>query len=186
MASRRRGSPLMSASERVAESAVPYLLVAVAALLQLVPDGWNVTPIGAVGLFAGARCRPRIAWAVPLAALLLSDVLLGFYAPLVMGFVYLGYLAGPLVGRALLAGRRSVPSIAGGVVVSAALFFLVSNLGNWLAYFPHTATGLIECYLRGLPSFGMSLLGDASYAALFFGTEATIRRRAARDTPVAV
>jgi hypothetical protein len=176
----------MWASGRGAEAAVPYLLVAAAALLQLVPDGWNVTPIGAVGLFAGARCRGRIAWAVPLAALLLSDVLLGFYAPLVMAFVYLGYLAGPIVGRALLAGRRAAAPIAGGVVLSATLFFLVSNLGNWLAYFPHTATGLIDCYLRGLPSFGMSLLGETAYAALFFGVEALALRRKTRDTPASL
>lgn len=150
----------------------PTLLVALAALIQIVPDAWNVTPIGAVGLFAGARLSPRVAWAVPIAALAISDVMLGLYVPLVMSLVYLGYLAGPVVGRALLAPRRSLARLGGAVLLSATVFFLVSNVGNWLAYFPHTVSGLFDCYVRGLPYFGRSLLGDSFYAALLFGGEA--------------
>lgn len=153
---------------------MPYLLIVTAALVQFVPDAWNITPIGAVGLFAGARCSPRIAWAVPIAALFITDAVLGFYMPLVMCFVYLGYLAGPLIGRVLLKSRRSLPRLGSAVFSGATIFYVVSNIGNWLAYFPHTAGGLFDCYVRGLPFYGMTLLGDGFYAGLLFGVEALV------------
>src|ERR1700680_4084214 len=44
----------------------------------LVSHPENFTPIMAVALFAGATLSPRIAYVVPLAALMVSDLLLGF------------------------------------------------------------------------------------------------------------
>src|SRR5579884_2482470 len=47
--------------------------------VALPPDAsffWHLMPVGALGLFAGARLRSRYAALVPLAAMLLSDLLL--------------------------------------------------------------------------------------------------------------
>ena len=52
-----------------------------AAALRLVPHPPNFTPIGAMALFSGAYLgrRGAIALVAPLGALLLSDLVLGFY-----------------------------------------------------------------------------------------------------------
>ncbi len=54
--------------------------IVVAAALRLAPHPPNFTPIGAMALFSGAYLgRKWLAFAAPLAALLLSDAVLGFY-----------------------------------------------------------------------------------------------------------
>lgn len=148
---------------------MPYLLVFLSVVARLIPHAWNFTPIGAVGLFAGANYRPTVAWSVPITAVLISDAIVGFYNPLIMAFVYIGIAAGPVFGRIFLNRRRSSLRIGGAVTCSATTFFLVSNFGVWLASFPHTLAGLLECYVRGLPYYGVTLLGTAVYAAILFG-----------------
>ncbi len=162
---------------------MPYILIVLGIIARLVPHAWNFTPIGALGLFAGANCRPRVAWLVPLSALLVADLILGFYNPITMAFVYVGFLAGPLIGRWLIAPRRSVRRIGSAVLMSSTVFFVVSNLGVWLGgFYPLTLSGLVECYTLALPFYGAILVGDGFYAALLFGGQemvsAALRRRA--------
>ncbi|MFT7246937.1 MAG: hypothetical protein ACI82A_004317 [Candidatus Azotimanducaceae bacterium] len=66
--------------------------MAVAALLRLLPHPLNMAPIGALGLFAGAHLDSRWACVVPLVALLLGDLLLGWFDFAVMLGVYTGFL----------------------------------------------------------------------------------------------
>ena len=62
--------------------------ILLAAALRLVPHPPNFTPIGAMALFSGAYLGRRgLAFVAPLAALLLSDAVLGFYSG--MEFQYL-------------------------------------------------------------------------------------------------
>ena len=149
---------------------MPYFLIVLGVIARLIPHPWNFTPIGALGLFAGANCRPRIAWLVPLCALLFADFIVGFYNPLSMLFVYIGFLCGPLIGRLIISQRRSVGRIGSAVVVSSTVFFLLSNLGVWLSgYYPLTLAGLIECYVLAIPFYSAILVGDALYATILFG-----------------
>jgi hypothetical protein len=39
----------------------------------------------------------------------------------------------------------------------------------WLVYYPSTAAGLAECYIKGLPYLGTMLVGDAVFVTLLFG-----------------
>ncbi len=149
---------------------MPYLLIVLGVVARLVPHLGNFTPVGAIGLFAGANCHPRIAWLVPIGALFVADALTGFYDPLIMAFVYLGFAAGPLMGRLFLHKRKSLARFGGAVLSAATTFFVLSNFGMWLAAYPHTLSGFIECYVRAIPFYGVTLLGDTFYAAILFGT----------------
>ncbi len=155
---------------------MPYFLTILGVIGRLIPHPWNFTPIGALGLFAGANCSPRIAWLVPLAALAIGDLiigsfsnLVGVYAPVMVLCVYLGFLAGPLFGRLLLARKRSVLRVGSAVVITTTIFFVVSNFGVWLTYHPRTWAGFVECYTLAIPYYGGTLLGDAIYATILFG-----------------
>jgi hypothetical protein len=54
----------------------------------------------------------------------------------------------------------------------------LSNLGNWLAFYPLTMPAILECYAKGLPLLGSTLTGDALYGALLFGADSVARRMA--------
>jgi len=155
-----------------------WILILFAALCRALPHPFNLTPIGAIGLFAGAKLPGRIAWAVPLVALLAGDLFLGFYHPIVMGGVYLGMALSAVLGRWLLRRERSLPRFVAAAGGSALTFFLVSNFAVWLVPghggYPHTWAGLLACYAMGVPFFWRTLLGDGLYTFVLFGLDALV------------
>jgi hypothetical protein len=148
---------------------MPYLLVVLGVVARVLPHTWNFVPLGGIGLYAGAYFRPGIAWAVPLVALLIGDLFLGFYGLTEMLFTYLGFLAGPLVGRILLSRRRTIPRFGAAVFIAATVHFGVSNIGAWLTLYPQTLQGLIDCYVLAIPFYAATLFGDAVFASILFG-----------------
>ena len=160
-----------------------WVLILFAALCRALPHPFNVTPVGAIGLFAGANLPRRIAWAVPLVALLAGDLFLGFYDPVVMVSVYLGMALAAPIGRVLLKKekRKSLPRFVGAVAGASLTFFFVSNFGVWLASghggYPRTLAGLLECYAMGVPFFWRTLLGDGLYTVVLFGLQALVALR---------
>lgn len=155
---------------------MPYLLVALGVIARVLPHTWNFAPIGGIGLYAGAYFNPRVALVVPLVAVFVGDLFLGFYGMTEMVFTYIGFLAGPLVGRWLLAQRRTIPRFGAAVFMAATLHFAISNLGSWLTLYPQTLQGLIECYVLALPFYGATLLGDAIFASVLFGGHEFVQR----------
>jgi hypothetical protein len=140
-----------------------------AAALRLVPHPPNFTPIGAMALFSAAHFGRRpIAFVAPLAALLLSDVLLGFYPGMLFQYVSVALVV--VVGWLILP-RVSVMRVVGAAVASSTLFFVVSNLGVWTVsgMYPHTLAGLGACYVAAIPFFQNTLDGDLLFSALLFG-----------------
>lgn len=164
---------------------MPYLLVALGVIARVVPHAWNFAPMGGIGLYAGAYFNPRVALLVPLLTLLIGDIFLGFYGATEMVFTYIGFLAGPLVGRLLLARRRSIPRFGSAVFIAATLHFVVSNIGSWLTLYPQTLQGLIDCYVLALPFYPATLLGDAIYAGIFFGCHELVQRYRAQSAGTA-
>ena len=143
--------------------------ILVAAVLRLVPHPPNFTPIGAMALFSGAYLRRRaVAFVAPLAAILLSDALIGFYSG--MWITYLGVALVVVVGWLGLS-RVSVLRAAGAAFTSSVVFFLVSNFGTWAlsGMYAHTASGLAACYVAAIPFYQNTLAGDLFYAGLLFG-----------------
>ncbi len=158
-------------------------LIAVVALIvgavasRLVPHPWNLTSVAAVALFSGAYLDDRrLAFAVPLAALLISDTVLGFYKG--MAVVYLGFAL--IVGLGVLLRRhRSAPVIAGATLAGSLLFFGLSNLGVWAfgGLYPHSLAGLGSCFVAALPFYRGTLEGDVLYSAILFGGFALLERK---------
>lgn len=147
----------------------PLAAILAAAVLRLVPHPPNFTPIGAMALFSGAYLgRRAIAFVAPLAAMLLSDAVLGFYSG--VWVTYLAVAAVVLIGSLALA-RRSVVRVGLAAFASSIIFFLISNFGTWMlsGMYAHTAAGLEACYVAGIPFFQNTVAGDLFYATLLFG-----------------
>lgn len=146
----------------------------------------NFAPIAAMALFAGYFFRSAAAAvAVPLVAMLASDMVIGGYQWQMMAVVY-AMLALPVALRPLL--RRwlrieqgklssSLVALAGLLtcsLLSSVLFFLATNLACWFwtdMYEP-TFAGLTRCYANAVPFFRHTLAGDAIFAISLFGSYA--------------
>lgn len=151
-------------------------LILLAAAARLVPHPPNFAPIMGIALFGGATfIDRRQAFLVPLLAMFLSDLVLGFHNQ--MTLVYLCFAATVLIGRSLQQ-NRSVGRVAGAAFASSVLFFVVTNFGVWLTggLYPHTASGLTACYIAALPFFQTTLMGDAFYTVVLFSGFALAER----------
>lgn len=147
------------------------VIILIAAALRIAPHPWNFTPIGAMALFSGALVRDRrLAFAFPLLALFAGDLFVGFYKSGLLLMVYASFLLSVLIGR-WLQNRRTAARITLATLLGAIQFFLVTNFAVWqfLGTYPHTASGLLSCYVAGIPFFWNTLAGDALYALVFFG-----------------
>ena len=149
----------------------------------------NFQAVAGTALFAGFVFRSRaLALVVPFAAMWISDQVLGGYDRLVMIAVY-GSLAVPVLFGDWLRRRNSVPRVIGAAAVSSVLFFLVTNLAVWCAWYPHTAEGLARCFVRAIPFFAYTLAGDLVFAGGLFGLYALLsadaRQGAGSASPIA-
>ena len=143
--------------------------IAAAAALRLVPHPPNFSPIDGMALFSGAYiARRSIALAAPLAALVLSDLVLGFYSGML--FQYAAVVLIVLLSSVALS-RKGVLRIVGAAIASSVLFFVVSNFGVWLVsgMYPQSIAGLGACYAAAVPFFQNTVAGDLFYTALLFG-----------------
>lgn len=153
---------------------VAVILVLLAALLRLLPHPDNFSPIAGMALLAGALfARPVWAIVVPLGAMLISDLALGFHSQ--MPGVYGAILLVSVLGLGLRSRRRVWP-IAGAAVGSSVLFFLVTNFSVWTEgeLYPRTWAGLESCFIAAIPFFRNSLAGDLFWTAALFGAWAML------------
>jgi hypothetical protein len=161
-------------------------LVFLAALARLAPHPPNVTPIAAMALFGGAyMSNRRLAYMLPLAAMLLSDIVLGatVYGKAILfsqPIVYACLLATVAMGR-LIRSKRSALAIAIVTLASSCLFYAVTNFAVWTSghLYPMTLAGLETCYVAAIPFFRNSLAGDAAFVVILFGGFALLERTVA-------
>lgn len=156
-------------------AAVWIALVAVGVAGRLWQPGWNVTPMAGVALAAGAVFpHPIVAASVPLAALAIGNLFLPEYGSVVMAAVVYAATIWPVVlGRLVLrSGDRRWLSLAGSALASSLVFFLTTNLAHWwlTSDYPHTAAGLVACYVAALPFYRWMPVGDLAWAAVVFAT----------------
>ena len=152
-------------------------MIAAAAALRLLPHPSNFTPIGALALFAGAHFDDkRWAFIVPLAAMFLSDILIGFHGQ--MPVVYAAFAVIVCMGFALKE-KKTALRVTGASLAAATFFFIVSNFAVWAfdGLYPMTFQGLVTCYVAAIPFFQNWLVGTVFYAAVLFGGFALAERK---------
>ena len=139
-------------------------LVALLSLSRLIPHPPNFTPILGMAVFSGAIISKRfIAYLVPLLAMLLSDLYLGFHAS--MPIIYFSLAICVLIGtfiEARVTTLNSFLSISLGVLV----FFLITNFMVWYGsgMYESNISGLMTCYFMGLP-----FVQNTFFSSLIYG-----------------
>ena len=163
-------------------------MILLAAASRLIPHPPNFSPIAPLALFGGAQfADKRLAFLVPLAAMFLSDLVLGLHS--LIPVIYGSFALIVCLGFWLRRRRQNVWAIGGAAVVAALLFFVLTNFGVWAMgqMYPKTPTGLVDCYVAAIPFFQNTLLSNLFYAALLFGGLAIAENRFVklREIPVA-
>ena len=153
-----------------------YLLIAVAIILRLVPHIPNVAPVAAIALFSGVYLGRKQALTIPLVAMFLSDLFIGFYTWQIMVAVYASFALTALIGF-WVRERKSIPTVIGGGLAGSLAFFITTNFAVWAFgnMYPKTVSGIMSCYIAAIPFFRNSLLGDLFYVGILFGTYETVR-----------
>ncbi len=158
-------------------------LLILAAFSRLIPHPPNFTALGAMALFGGAYVSSRtLAIILPLAALWISDLILNnlVYTEFYQGFVlfssghvwiYISFIVIVIVGKSTMK-NVTMKSVGLSGISASVIFFLLSNFGVWLGgmMYPLSLSGLISCYIAGLPFFGWTLVGNAFYCTMLFGS----------------
>ena len=145
-------------------------LIFFAILSRFLPHPPNFTPIAAIALLSSKGFNNRwVVFLIPIVSLFISDLFIGLHATI--PFVYISFILIALLG--LYVKKINIVS----VLLSSTIFFLVSNFGVWLLYYPITTEGLVQCYTLALPFFLNTVLGDLVYGALLIYPFYALQRR---------
>jgi hypothetical protein len=146
------------------------ILIALGVACRLLPHLGNFAPIAAIALFSGSYLGRRYAVIVPLVAMLIGDLVIGFYSLPLMVVVYGSYALIGLLGT-LLQKSRSWQSVLSLSITGSFIFFLATNWAVWQFSFWYAKdlAGLVNCFVMALPFFRHTLLGDLFYTSVLFG-----------------
>ncbi len=145
---------------------IAYILIALGFLMRLAPHVPNTVPVAAIAIFAGAYLNKRqVPW-VPLAIMVISDLIIGLH-----GVVFYTWGAFALIGFAgmTLRKKRTPLTIITTAIFSALIFFVISNFGVWVSWYPHTMQGFITCYVKAIPFLRNTMLSNVLFALALFG-----------------
>lgn len=145
-------------------------MVFAAAFVRLIPHPPNFAPIAAMALFGGAYFSKKwAAFAIPLAAMFLTDLILGFHST--MWAVYLSFVLIVVLGM-LMIKQKKVTNIFLASVSSSVLFFIITNFAVWATgtFYAKDLSGLAASYIAAIPFFHYTLLGDLFFVTLMFGS----------------
>ena len=151
---------------KVNEVILYLLIILLAVIARLVPHAPNFAPIGGLALFSGANFKNKIALLIPLSAMFISDIFLGFHKT--VPYVYVSFIIISLIGG--LIKNNKWQSVALASLVSSVLFFLITNFGVWATgtMYVKNLDGLLQSYAMGLPFFRNTVLSDLFFSFSFF------------------
>ncbi len=146
---------------------IPFLIILSAVLMRLLPHPPNFAPIGALALFSGAHFGKKLRYIIPLFAMIVSDMFLGFDSA--TPFVYAAFCVTILLGS-WMKNNPGVVKLFSVSIASSLLFFFITNFGVWAAGSMYTKnlSGLMQSFAMGVPFFRNTVAGDMLYSFVFF------------------
>lgn len=153
-------------SKSVIRNSSMFFIILLAVVARLIPHAPNFAPIGGLALFSGANFKNKIALLIPLTAMFISDIFLGFHKTI--PYVYLSFIIIALIGGVIKNNKWQ--SLLKASLISSVLFFLITNFGVWATgtMYQKNLSGLIQCYGFGVPFFRNTLISDLFYTFSFF------------------
>ncbi len=162
---------ISSKQSAISTSTIAALLILFGVALRFAPHPPNFAPIAAIALFGGLYLNRKMAFVLPIAAMLVSDLFIGFYSWKMMAAVYLSFIA--MVGIGLLVKQnKKFSTILGGTLLGSLLFFLITNAAVWAfgTMYPHSLSGLMSSYTMAIPFFKNTLMGNLFFVGMLVGS----------------
>ncbi len=179
-----------------AETMVAFALFAVAVFFRMGPliSGGssflpNFSPLTAIALCGGVYLSRRLAFALPLAILFISDLILNAHygAPLVSMEMLSRYIAFGCIAALgyALRGHARVLYVMGGAIAGSLGFYAVTNTASWLGSpaYAKTVSGWAQALTVGTPGypptwvfFQNTFVSDLLFTGLFLASMAVVRR----------
>ncbi len=142
----------------------------------------NFAPMAAVALCGAVYLPRRVAVALPLAALLISDVVLNvfcYHQPLLTWEIVPHYFALALIAALgfSLRMRAKLGSMLAASLASSVLFYVITNTGSWIGQpeYAKTFAGWMQALTTGVPGYPSTwwfsrhtLVSDLVFTGLFY------------------
>ncbi len=150
---------------------IPFLLIVLGIISRFLPHPANFAPIGAIALFGALYLPKKYALIVPIIAMFISDIFIGFYSWQIMLSVYTSFILMGVIGL-VVRNNKKFSTILGGTLLGSILFFLITNFAVWAfgTMYAHNLSGLAQSYTMAIPFFKNSLLGDIFYTTILVGS----------------
>jgi len=154
---------------------IGLVLLILGVAMRLLPHPANFAPVAAMALFAGYWLPKKWAIILPMFAMLIGDLFIGFYDWRLMAVVYGSFALIGCLG--IVISRRGVLAVVTAALVASVGFFLITNFAVWLfsVWYPHTWSGLMLNYALALPFFRNTLLGDLFFTGVLFGAYEAVK-----------
>ena len=166
------------------QTGIISIIILLAAFTRIMPHPPNFSPMAAIGLFGAAHFAKKWqAFLIPLIGIWISDLVINnfVYSSHSSNFVwfyggfywqYISYIFIIFAGLFIFNKGISVTNTLGGMVSSSGIFFLFSNFGVWAggAMYTKNISGLITCYAAGIPFIHNTIISDALFTTVLFGT----------------
>ena len=152
-------------------------LIILLALSRLIPNPPNFTPILGMAVFSGAIINRKIvAYLVPLAAMLISDLYLGLHSG--MPIIYFTLAICVLIGT-FIESRVTILNSILGITAGVLIFYLITNFTVWYGsgMYENSFSGLITCYVMGLPFLQNTFISSLIYGMGAFLIYEVINKR---------
>jgi len=171
---------------------IPALILILAAVVYRIVTGvaiisgstWlsNFAPLAAIALCGAVYFPTKLKFALPLAALFLSDIVLNMHysAPLLVPEIVCRYLALGLVGwlGLAVANNPSWKTLLPASLAGSTLFYVITNVFSWLSEpgYVKNFGGLTQALTIGLPQYSAtptwmffrnSVVSDLLFTGLF-------------------
>ncbi len=140
-------------------------LIGIGLAMRLIPHPPNMTPTTALALVGARYAGTKVATYIVFGTMVVSDLFIGLYDVRIMACVYLSFAMTALMARWSVKYSASTTILV--AVLSAIIFFLVTNAAVWLfsPWYEKSLEGLMLSYANGLPFLRNMLIGDVLYTS---------------------
>ena len=138
---------------------------------RLIPHAPNFTPILSIALLSGFYIKNKYIVFIPILIMLLSDIFIGYYS--LVPWIYCTLILIYLIGTYLM--KDNFLDILLKSLVSAFLFFIITNFGVWTTgFYGYTFEGILTCYTVAIPFFKNTITSVVLFSSLIYSINKAI------------
>lgn len=164
-------------------------LILLGIVTRLLPHPANMTALGASSFMAGSFSDKRLRWFIPLAIMLMTDLIMGLYRTdwpmfsMATPWIYLSAVLYSKLGWMSIqkdhptSPVKSFARCMGFLTLGSTQFYLITNAAVWLfgTDYSKGLDGLLASLIAGIPFYRNTVVADAAYFSLAVAAGALVK-----------